>query len=166
MKLFTVFMIMIVNFFIQSTWLQHFRLLDIIPNTTLIIVVVFSILWGKKKGATIGFFAGMLQDILLGSMIGANALVYMLVGYNIGIFEKNIYKDNHITPVLFTIAGTVSYHLLYYVIMYLTKHTFDFVFIFRKVVLIEMIYNSIVSIFIYRWIYKITQYPYMKAKIR
>lgn len=166
MRVFVVAMIVIINFLIQSTILQYFRVLDILPNTSLLVVVVFSILWGKKRGATIGFFVGLLQDILLGSMIGTNSLIYMTIGYSIGIFEKNIYKDNYLTPVFFTIIATVIYHLIYYVIMYMTYNTLNIFLLFRKIIFLEGIYNSFLSIFVYRVIFHITKQTYMKVRIR
>ncbi|TCO79984.1 rod shape-determining protein MreD [Marinisporobacter balticus] len=158
--------IIILNFLMQSTLLQHFRILEILPNTSLIIVIVFAILSGKKRGAAIGFFTGMVQDILLGNMLGANTLIYMIIGYNIGIFEKNIYKDNYLTPVFFTIIATIIYHLMYYVIMYMTHNTINIFLLFRKIIFLEVIYNAIVSIFVYRAIFNISKHSYMKVKIR
>ncbi|MCT4606686.1 MAG: rod shape-determining protein MreD [Marinisporobacter sp.] len=166
MRALIVSLIIIINFLIQSTFLQNFRILGILPNTSLIIVVGFSILWGKKNGAIVGFFTGMIQDILLGYMIGVNPLIYMLIGYNIGILEKKIYKDNHLAPIFFTTISTVVYHLMYYVIMYTANNGVNIVFLFRKIILLEVIYNAILSIFIYRILYKITKHPYMKVKTR
>ncbi|MEW9124214.1 MAG: rod shape-determining protein MreD [Thermotaleaceae bacterium] len=101
MRIFAVSTILIVNFLLHSTVLQHFRIFGIIPNTTLILVVHFSMLWGKNRGALIGFFAGLLQDIFLGNLFGANILIYMLLGYNLGMLEKTIFKDNPLTPLIF-----------------------------------------------------------------
>ncbi|QEK12305.1 rod shape-determining protein MreD [Crassaminicella thermophila] len=164
MNFFIVLLIIIINFLIQSTLLQHFRILGILPNTSLIIVVAFSILWGKKRGALIGFFTGLLQDILLGSMIGANALIYLLIGYNTGVFEKNIYKDNYLTPVFFVVISTAIYHLIYYVIMYMTYNQVSLFFIFRRIAMLEIIYNSILSILIYKLLYNFNKRSYIKSK--
>ncbi|QZY56602.1 rod shape-determining protein MreD [Crassaminicella profunda] len=166
MRVLAVSFIIIINFLIQSTFLQHFRILGVLPNTSLIVVVGFSILWGKKSGAIIGFFTGMLQDILLGNMIGANALIYMLIGYNIGILEKKIYKDNHLAPIFFTTISTILYQLMYYVIMYIAHNGANIIFLFRKIVFLEVIYNAVLSIFIYSILYKLTRHPYMKVKTR
>lgn len=166
MRVFAVSIIIITNFIIQSTLLQYFRVLGIIPNTALIIVVGFAILWGKNRGAVIGFFTGILQDILAGSLLGANALIYMLIGYNIGTFEKNIYKDNHLTPIFFTVISTVLYHLMFYIVMYMTHHQMHIWVLMRKIILPEVIYNGIISTFVYRLLYNITRYPNIKIKLR
>ncbi|WZL71583.1 rod shape-determining protein MreD [Clostridiaceae bacterium 35-E11] len=166
MRAFAVSIIIITNFIIQSTLLQHFKVLGIIPNTALIIVVGFAILWGKSRGAMIGFFTGMLQDILLGSLLGVNAMIYMLIGYNIGTFEKNIYKDNNLTPIFFTIISTVLYHLMFYIVMYMTHNQMPILILMRKIIFPEVIYNGIVSTFVYRLLYNLTRYPNIKIKLR
>lgn len=164
MRKFIVLLIIIINFIVQSTLLQHFRIFGILPNTALIMVVVFSILWGKNKGAVIGFFTGILQDILLGKMLGVNALIYMLIGYNMGVFERMIFKDNYITPLFFTMISTFLYYIMYYVIMYMAHIKIEFVYLIKNIIPMEVIYNSILSIFIYRILYNITKHSKMKAK--
>ncbi|QXM05757.1 rod shape-determining protein MreD [Crassaminicella indica] len=166
MRMLAVTSIIIFNFLIQSTLLQYFRILGVLPNTSLIVVVGFSILWGKKSGAIIGFFTGILQDIMLGNMIGTNALLYMLIGYNIGVLEKKIYKDNNLAPIFFTTISTILYHLVYYVFMYVSHNATNMIFLFRKIIFLEVIYNDVLSIFIYRILYQLTKHPYMKAKTR
>lgn len=166
MRIICVLYIIVVNFILQSTVLQHFRVLGIGPNTSLIIVVMFAILWGKKGGATIGFCAGMLQDILAGPAIGINALIYMLVGYNMGIFEKTLFKDNYFTPVLFTMIATGFYHVLHFMIMYMLRSQIEMNILIRKIMLVEGIYNAVLSVFIYRLLYNFTKHPYIKVKTR
>ncbi|MBF8984316.1 rod shape-determining protein MreD [Lutibacter sp. B2] len=166
MRFYIVLSIIIVNFILQSTIFQYFRILGVLPNTALLIVIVFSILWGEKKGAVIGFITGLLQDILVGSFVGINALIYMLIAYNIGNFQKILFKDTYLTPVFFAIISTSIYHVSYYSVMYMTNNPVEFLIVFKNIVLPETIYNGIVSVVIYRWIYNLTRKSYMKEKIR
>ncbi|AOT72753.1 rod shape-determining protein MreD [Geosporobacter ferrireducens] len=166
MRIFAVSMILITNFLLQSTLLQHFRVFGILPNTALILVVHFSILWGKNRGALIGFFAGLLQDIFLGNVFGVNALIYMLLGYNIGMLEKAIFKDNPLTPVLFTVLSTAIYHLFLFSLMYIYQIRTDFLPLLRNVILIEAVYNGLLSPFIYKRLYEFIKLPYIKVKTR
>lgn len=166
MRVFAVSMILITNFLIQSTLLQHFRVFGIVPNTALIIVVHFSILWGKNRGALIGFFAGLLQDIFVGNVFGANALIYMLLGYNIGMLEKAVFKDNPVTPMLFTALATGLYHLLFFSLMYIYQIRTDFLLLLRNVILIEAICNAVLSPFIYKQLYEFVKLPHIKVKTR
>jgi len=161
-----IFVIMSLNFIFQSTLFQHFRVFDVLPNTTLILIVVFSILWGKNKGAVIGLITGLIQDVVLGSIIGANALIYMFIGMSIGRLENSIFKDNSLTPVFFTTLATISYHFLFYLIMYITNIQFSFFQLFKQIIVIETVYNAIISIFIYKLIYHLFRHPNLRLRVR
>jgi rod shape-determining protein MreD len=158
--------ILVFNIILQTTLLQHFRIFGIIPNTTLILVVILAILYGRKKGAVIGLIAGLLQDILIGRLLGASALVYMLVGLIIGSFENKIFKDHTITPIFFAVLGTLGYHLMYYFIMYIVNENIDIPLLFTKIIVIEAMYNSVIAGFAYGWIYNFLYHSKTKIKTR
>lgn len=157
---------LVFNLILQTTILQHFRIFGIIPNTTLILLVVFAILFGRKKGAGIGLIAGLLQDILIGKILGVNALVYMLIGLGIGSFENKIFKDHAVTPIFFTLLATLSYHLMHYLIMYTVNDRVDIILLFTKVIAIEAVYNSVIAGFAYGWIYNFLYHSKTKIKTR
>ncbi|MCT4594947.1 MAG: rod shape-determining protein MreD [Anaeromicrobium sp.] len=159
-------LIVVINIVLQSTLLQHFRLFGIIPNTSLLIVISFALIWGNKKGALIGVCVGLLQDILGGVFLGMNGLIYLLIGYNVGIFQRILFKDSYLTPVLFATVSTFLYYMIYYVIGVIIGIDVSFVGLFRNVIFIETVYNSLLSVLIYRFIYNLTNKPFMDAKLR
>lgn len=155
MKTLIIGIIIIVNFILQSTVLQSISIYNIIPNTSLILVICFAINSDKKKGALIGLIIGILQDIIFGKLVGLNALVYMVIGYLITLTNKNIFKENYIIPFLFTAIGTAFYYLFGTFFIYFLGYDMDFFNIFKNMLIIEVIYNSIISLFIYKYVYKI-----------
>ncbi|WP_141228303.1 rod shape-determining protein MreD [Anaeromicrobium sediminis] len=159
-------LIVIINITLQSTLLQHFRLFGILPNTSLLIVISFALIWGNKKGAFIGVCVGLLQDILGGVLPGMNGVIYLLIGYNVGIFQRILFKDSYLAPVLFTTVSTFLYYIIYYVIGVIIGLDISFVGLFKKVIFIETVYNSLLSILIYRFIYNLTNKPFMNSKVR
>ncbi len=165
-KCFILFIVIIVNFIIQFTLLQHFKIWGVIPNTALIIVVCFAILQGRKDGAIIGFFLGILQDVFVGNVIGANALSYMLVGYCMGNLEKFIFKDNFLNPVFFTAIATIIYSVLFLFILYMIDYPIHIAMLFQSSLLIEIIYNGVLAIFFYKFVLRLMKYLKTKAKIR
>ncbi|MFZ5965931.1 MAG: rod shape-determining protein MreD [Bacillota bacterium] len=166
MRIFAVAMIIISNFLLQSTLFQHFRVFDVLPNTALIIVVLFALLWGSKRGATIGFFTGLLQDIFFSKLIGINTLIYMIIGYQVGYFEKKIFKENYLTPVFFVGISTILYHLFHYVISYMYNTRVELFAVFKGIVITEVIYNALLSFYLYKKIYQFTNLPNIKIKTR
>lgn len=166
MRFYITTLIILINIILQSTFLQHFKIFGIIPNTSLIIVISFALIWGNKNGALIGLGVGLMQDILGGTFLGLNAVIYLLVGYNLGIFQRILFKDSYLTPILFAGVSTVLYYFMLYFICIITGIDIQFGNIIKSVLPIEVIYNSIMAVIIYRIIYYITNKPFMNSKLR
>lgn len=154
MNVYLLVLLIIGNFLLQSTIFQYFRIAGILPNTALVIIVIISILNGRKKGITAGIITGLLQDLFFSRAIGVNTLIYMLIGYIIGGFEKKLFKDNLLTPIFLITVSTFFYHSVYFLLMYFLNQPFNFLFVLRKIALIEAIYNLFIGIFIYKCFYK------------
>ena len=163
-----VILILLLNFIFQSTILQHFKVLGVVPNTALILVVIYGILKGKYKGAFIGLAAGLVQDIFFGGPIGLNALIYFSIGYTSGLLDDKVFKENLALPFLTIIISTVAYHGMYYLFMLFLSKDASFISMIKDILLIEMVYNSVLAIFLYKKILKHYRAPSIKftKKIR
>ncbi|WP_072743376.1 rod shape-determining protein MreD [Sporanaerobacter acetigenes] len=159
MQGFIMFMIVLANFILQSTVFQYLGIFGVIPNTTLIIVVCIAILKGKKVGGVVGVLAGLLQDIIFSTTIGPNAFVYFFIGYFVGMIEQKFYKESSFIPFIFTAISTIVYHGLYFVVIYFLGIKIHFPLFLKNVVLIEILYNSILAIPIYKWFSNIFVVP-------
>ena len=165
MKALYIILISIFSLIIQSTILKHFTILGITPNLALIVLVCFSIFKGKYKGAFLGVFIGIIQDIIFSSVIGVNTLIYFLVGYVVGLFDDKVFKDNPFISTVFTSISTLSYHFLFFVFMYLLySGSMNFFVVLNKIVIKEIIYNSILSIFVYKLFQKYFSKPYFRFR--
>lgn len=147
-------LIIIINFIFQTTVLQHFSIMGIIPNTTLIIVVIFALLRGKYEGAFTGLVAGLLQDIFFAKALGINALIYFAIGYLVGLLDDKVFKDNLVLPVLTVLVSTFAYHIMYYLFMMFLSRDVSLTIVMKNILSIELIYNSILTLFIYKRIIK------------
>lgn len=63
---------------------------------------------GPDKGATYGFAAGLLYDLLLDTPFGMSALVYALVGYGIGVLGAWALQPRWWFHELTAIAGSIA----------------------------------------------------------
>ncbi|MCC5911587.1 MAG: rod shape-determining protein MreD [Clostridiaceae bacterium] len=155
MKTSIIGLIIFINFILHSTLFQHIELKNVVPNTSLILVVCFAINSKKDKGAIIGFIIGLIQDVIFEKVIGLNALAYMLIGYIIGTTNRNIFKDNPIIPFVFTALATVFYYGISLLVIYLLGYSLEYFNILRFMLPFEIIYNSIISVFVYIYVSKI-----------
>ena len=146
-------LIILVNFFISTTWLPHAAIVGIVPNTTLIILVSYAILRDDVEGAIMGFCAGLLYDIFFGRIVGVSAVLMMLTGYFAGKPFRDFFKDNYIAPIVLVAVATLAYEFAFYVLNFLLMGRTNFFRYLGTIILPTAAYNLVLCIFIYRAIY-------------
>ncbi|MDI9476794.1 MAG: rod shape-determining protein MreD [Natronincolaceae bacterium] len=155
-------LIILFNLILQSTLFQWVEIYGVVPNTSLILVMSFAIYSGRNRGAVIGFLMGILQDIIFGRTIGLNALVFMVIGYLIGLMDQKISKDNLLIPFVLTMLATVFYETINLLLLFLLGCRIELLNIIKKMLITEVIYNSFVSLVIYYYISKLFKLSLMK----
>ncbi len=150
-------LMIIVCFLLQSTLFQSFSLASISPNLLIILTSAYGFMKGKKEGMAVGFFCGLLEDIFFGRLLGMHALIYMYIGYANGYFNQIFYGEDIKLPMALISTSELAYGLGMYLIMFLMRSRFDFFYYLRRIILPELLYTIIVTLFVYRIIYMIDQ---------
>lgn len=142
-------------FLLQSTLFSQFRIGDMIPNLLVIAVSALSFLNGKKTGVIVGFFSGMLVDIMFGQILGFYALLFMYIGYTNGMFKKIIFPEDIKLPLLLIIGSDFFYNLACYFFMFLLRGDFHFPYYLIHIIIPEMVYTSLIACVLYPLIHMI-----------
>lgn len=150
-------LMIIVCFLLQSTLFQSLSLASISPNLLIILTSAYGFMKGKKEGMAVGFFCGLLEDIFFGRLLGMHALIYMYIGYANGYFNQIFYGEDIKLPMALISASDWPYGLGTYLIMFLMRSRFDFFYYLKRIILPELLYTIIVTLFVYRIIYMIDQ---------
>lgn len=158
----TLALIIIINIILQSTVLTYLSIFGFVPNTALIIVVSISLLRGKYYGGFFGLFVGLIQDIIFGSVIGVNSFIYFIIGYIIGSIQNTIDIENKIIPPICSAVSTIFYNLTYFLFMFFLSRNIPISVMLKNVFSLEILYNSILSIFIYKLFSKFFVVPSLK----
>ena len=153
----TVFLIIAVCYLLQSTVFQALSFASISPNLMIVVVSAFGFMRGKKEGLWIGFFTGLLLDIFTGSILGFYALLYMNVGYFNGFFRKMFYPEDIKLPMLLIAVSDFSCSLIIYFLLFLFRGKFDILYYLLNIMIPELVYTMVVTIFLYFIILKINQ---------
>ena len=153
----TVFLIIAVCYLLQSTVFQALSFASISPNLMIVVVSAFGFMRGKKEGLWIGFFTGLLLDIFTGSILGFYALLYMYVGYFNGFFRKMFYQEDIKLPMLLIAVSDFSCSLIIYFLLFLFRGKFDILYYLLNIMIPELVYTMVVTIFLYFIILKINQ---------
>ena len=146
------FLMSIICFILQNTVFQALALASISPNLLVILTSSMGLMRGKKEGMLVGFFCGFLVDIFYGDLFGFYALVYMYIGYVNGFFNKIFYDDDIKLPMLVISASEFLYSLIVYVFLFLIRTRFNFGYYFIHIIIPELVYTIVVTLFLYRLI--------------
>ena len=149
-------LIVIVCFFLQTNIFSRFQLAKVTPNILLCVVSSFGFMNGQKKGLIVGFFCGLLVDIYMGYYLGIMAFIYMIIGFINGFFKRLFFGDDLKLPLVLIGASDLIYGVLVYVFLFLTRNQYNFKFYFSYIMIPELVYTVLVSIFGYYAILKIT----------
>ncbi len=153
----TVFLIITVCYLLQSTLFQTLSFASISPNLLIVVVSAFGFMRGKKEGLWIGFFTGLLLDIFAGSTLGFYALLYMYIGYFNGFFRKMFYPEDIKLPMLLIAVSDFVCNFMIYFLLFFFRGKFQFTYYLLHIIMPELVYTMLVTIFLYFIILKINQ---------
>lgn len=88
-------------------------------------------------------------DLFIGRKVGISAIMLGGVGLIGGIFDKNFSKESRITIMIMVIVSTLIYETGAYLLGYfIYGYSFE-ILLFVKILLIESLYNVIITIILY-----------------
>lgn len=163
-RIITTLLILLSNIIIQSTLLQFIKIRNILPNTSIIIIISFALLRGSYEGAIVGFFSGLIQDMLYGTSIGYYSLLGMLTGFFFGKFHHNFYRENYLLPLVLCSLGTLVYESIVFITGFVFQGDLNYIYYFGRLILPETVYTAIFSLFVYRILFSINEYLESKEK--
>lgn len=152
-RFFTMALIILASFLIQTTVLQSLALADVVPNLLLIITVTFGYMRGEKEGMYTGFFCGLLVDCIYGEIVGLYTLLYLVIGYLNGLCRKLYYSDHSVVTVALITLSDLIYNFFYYIFEFLFRSRLDFFFYLRRIIIPEMVYTLLMAVLLYRVLY-------------
>ena len=153
----TYFLIIAICFLLQTTVFKGLAFANITPNLMVIVVSAIGFMRGKKEGLWVGFFCGLLIDIFFGFYLGIYALIYMYIGFINGFFQKRFYPDDIKLPMLLIGGSDLVCNLFVYFFMFLLNGRFQFLYYLKAIIIPELVYTMVISIFLYLLFLKINQ---------
>lgn len=147
--------VLVAAFVLQTSVFHFFLLADIAPNLLLIVTVASGLMGGRKQGMAVGFFAGLLTDIFFGEYLGAYSFIYLMFGYINGFFSHLFYVEDMVFPVVMIAVNDLAYGTVIYLVYYLMRAKWDFLFYARRIILPEAAYTAIVGIAVFFVLLKI-----------
>lgn len=151
-------LIIILTYFIQINFFNWFTIDGVSPNIFIILALFIGLFATRSMGIIYGISIGLFIDILVGQQIGVNAVVLGIIGFVSGLFDKNFSKDNRITIMLMVLGTTIVVEVLTTFLNYVIFQGNINILAFLKILLIEIVYNLIITIIIYPLMQKFGYY--------
>lgn len=121
------FLILIFLLICQLSVRTFFPSLKLIPDFLLIFIILKSLIKGYKSSVISALTGGILEDILLGDVIGTFTIVKPIISFFSSIFSGRFFAENFIIPPAAVFLATVFHEAL---IIILTKNfIYDFNFL-------------------------------------
>ena len=157
-KFFIVFCLIIsflITYIMQVNFFSWFNLAGIKPNLFVILVLTIGLFSGKGIGTTFGIFFGLSLDFFIEKSIGISGIMLGIIGFIGGYLDKNFSKDSRITMITMVAMSTIIYELGICLLNYFINSAQITLIYFIRTLLIELIYNTIITIIIYPLILKL-----------
>ena len=152
------FISIILLYVFQSTvFASYLSIAGIIPNLILMFSCIVGFMRGRRSGMFTGFFGGMLVDIMNGGIIGLTPLMYLFIGYFNGLFYKEYSKEQLLLPIGLVALSDLAYGFTYYFFNFLFRNRLNFGFYFTRIIIPEVVYTVVVTIFAYILVYLINR---------
>ena len=119
------------------------------PNLFVILVLFIGLFANKSVGTIYGLIIGLVLDFLIGTKIGIYAVSLGIIGYLAGVFDKNFSKDTKMTIIVMGIASTFIFEVITYLLKYIFLNISVEIVNFIIVLLVEIIFNMLLTIILY-----------------
>lgn len=141
--------ILIICYLLQCTLFPHLALASIKPNLMIIVTASFGFMRGPKAGMLTGFFSGLLIDVQFGNILGFYALLYLLIGFFNGLFHQVYYDEEIKLPLVLISASEFLYGLVIYLLMFMLRSEFNFIYYLNSNIIPEVIYTIVIALGLY-----------------
>ena len=145
----------LIVYFLQVNFFSWFTIAGIKPNLFIIFILFISLFAGMKVGIPFGIIAGLFLDIVVGKNIGFTAIMFGFVGFIGGYFDKNFSKESRITIMLMVMGSTCIFEIGMYLLLIIQQSIYVEILPFLYILLIEVLYNTILTIILYPLIQKL-----------
>lgn len=145
-------------YFLQANFFSWFHIASIMPNLFVIFILFIGLFANRTMGTIYGVMVGLVLDLLLGTKVGINSIGLGLIGFLAAIFDKNFSKDSRMTIMVMVIAATAIFEILVYILNYMMLSINVEIINFVKILLVEVLYNLILTIILYPLMQKFGYY--------
>ena len=141
---------------LQTTIVPGLAVWGVFANLPLLVVVCWSLLRGPREGATWGFIAGLMVDLLSGAPFGAATLSLVVVGFLAGLGETTVFRARIALPMVAMFLAAILYDLLFLLVVQISGQPVPWPDSIFRIVLPSAVLNAALTPVLFltmRWLY-------------
>lgn len=136
-------------YLLQTNFFSWFNIAGVKPNLFVLYVLFIGLFAGKRPGIIYGVLIGLILDLLTSQSLGTTSIMLGLIGFLGGYFDKNFSKENRITIMGMGVGVCFVFELGVYIInSSILSYPIE-ILGFLKILSIELIFNTLLTIIIY-----------------
>ncbi len=143
---------LIVAFVLQAGLAPYLALGGVTPNFLLLVVITVALTSGPISGATVGFIAGLLFDMLGSGPVGPAALVFSVTGYLAGLMHAQMFAEGWRLPLTVLAVAVLGAEMAYAAVLALLGSDIEFWTAFFTRMLPGAVYNAVLALLVYPWL--------------
>ncbi len=156
MKKFGLMASMIVTgFVIQTSLLGFFNIFGVIPNISLMLVVIFSMMSDGVTGGILGIMTGVLYDTMIYDVFGIHTVIFFVIGALIGNYSEYMLRENSASYAVVTAISTAVMHFLTYLILFFLRYKVGNAGGILYGIVIEILLNTVLVIFLLKVVIRV-----------
>lgn len=140
--------LIVLGFVFQTSFMASFNYFKVIPNISLILLVIFSMQSDGIWGGILGLLTGILYDAMIYDIFGVYTLIYFIIGGLIGNFSDEMVRENYLVYSTVTGISTVVMNSILYLILFFLRFRVQGAAGILPGILIEALINSALAVFI------------------
>jgi rod shape-determining protein MreD len=139
-------------FIFQTSFIGFFNYFGIVPNFSLILLVILAMLSDGLTGGILGFVTGILYDAMIYDVFGVYTLIYFFIGAIVGILSDDMQRENYLVYSAATGISTIVMHFLLYLILFFLRFRVQTAVSILPGIIIETVINMVLVVFVLKFV--------------
>lgn len=143
------YIVFIILYFVQADFFSWFTIAGVSPNLFIIFILFLGLFTDNTFSIIMALLTGITLDLVVGRTVGITAIMFCLVSIIAGYFDKNFSKESKFTIMIMVIGMTIICETINYLLnAFLVEMPIEMTS-FVKILMIEVLYNGILTIIFY-----------------
>jgi rod shape-determining protein MreD len=130
----------------------YIAIAGVVPDVLLLVVVTLALVEGPVAGASAGFAAGLIFDLLGSGPVGPMVLVLTVIGYMAGLLHENMFAEGWLLPLTVLAIASLASALAYGLFLDLLGAGGPLVLTFFTKMFPEALYDTALALLVYPWL--------------